>query len=132
MSRDKNKKLEKFDQEIAGIRVELHKLPVTEEDFLSSKKSIERLEIQAEKQQQLLLKYVEGMMMEISTLQATMKRIKIDRKTITVKEDENSNDRSKIKNVGSDPDSCLFGADRYLQIHKSTDSKKKLLNSKKN
>ncbi|TYK13663.1 uncharacterized protein E5676_scaffold299G001810 [Cucumis melo var. makuwa] len=63
---------------------------------------------------------------------ATMKRIKIDRKTITVKEDENSNDRSKIKNVGSDPDSCLFGADRYLQIHKSTASKKKLLNSKKN
>lgn len=52
-------KLETFDQEITGIQTKLHKLPTIEENLVSSAKSIERLGIQAEKQQ-LLLKYVES------------------------------------------------------------------------
>ena len=51
--------------------MELHKLPTIDENLTSMAKSIERLGIQAEKQQQqqqLMLKYMEGLMKEKSTL----------------------------------------------------------------
>ncbi|KAA0052094.1 transposon Tf2-1 polyprotein isoform X1 [Cucumis melo var. makuwa] len=54
--------METFDQEIVGTRVELHKLPATEENLALLAKSIERLEVQVEMQQQLLMMYVEGVM----------------------------------------------------------------------
>uniref|UniRef100_A0A9I9DJ77 Uncharacterized protein n=1 Tax=Cucumis melo TaxID=3656 RepID=A0A9I9DJ77_CUCME len=137
-------KLEEFDQEIAEIQLEFHKLPTIEEKLLSMMKSIERLEIQGNKQQQLLLKYVEGIMKKRSTLLrgmeeslskeqsierivkgggAMMKGIKIDEKTTTVEEYKNSNDLIKIK-VGIDSYLCLFGAGQYLQVHKLTDFEK--------
>ena len=50
-------KLEKFDQEIAGIRVDLHKLQAIKERLLSLTKSIEKLDIPSEKQ--LLLKCIQ-------------------------------------------------------------------------
>ena len=65
-------KLEKFDQEIAGIQVELHKLPSIVEKLLSLKKSIERLDIQLEKQRQLLLKCIEGIAKDNSTISGRM------------------------------------------------------------
>ena len=43
-------KLEEFDQEVFGIRVELHKLPMIEENLSLMAKSIERLGIQVAKQ----------------------------------------------------------------------------------
>ena len=61
-------KLKMFDQEISGIQAELHKLPTIEENLMSLAKSIERLGMQAEKQHQLLLKYVESMAKEKSTM----------------------------------------------------------------
>ncbi|KAA0031985.1 ty3-gypsy retrotransposon protein [Cucumis melo var. makuwa] len=51
-------------QEISGIRAELHESTTIKEDISSLAKSIERLGVQAEKQQQqqqTLLKYIEGM-----------------------------------------------------------------------
>uniref|UniRef100_A0A9I9D519 Uncharacterized protein n=1 Tax=Cucumis melo TaxID=3656 RepID=A0A9I9D519_CUCME len=63
-------KLEAVDQDTSSIRVELHKLSTIEENLASMAKSIERLGIQAEKQhqQQLLLKCIEGIMKEKSTM----------------------------------------------------------------
>ena len=46
----------------------MHKLPAIEENLMSLEKSIERLEMQAEKQQQLLLKYVESTAKEKSVM----------------------------------------------------------------
>ncbi|KAL0548958.1 hypothetical protein IC582_013436 [Cucumis melo] len=49
--------------------------------------------------------------------------------------DENSNDRSKFKKVemsvftGEDPESWLFRAERYFQIHKLTESEKMLVST---
>ncbi|KAA0054161.1 uncharacterized protein E6C27_scaffold131G00900 [Cucumis melo var. makuwa] len=109
-------KLEAFDQDISEIRVELHKLPTIEENLSSTAKSIERLGIQAEKQQQqqqLLLKYIEGMVKEKSTMiegiegssskgrpvesvlegsDATMKDTKLEVKMSKIEEEEYLND----------------------------------------
>ncbi|KAA0054239.1 histone-lysine N-methyltransferase ASHR1 isoform X3 [Cucumis melo var. makuwa] len=105
-----------------------------EENLLSVAKSIERLVIQAEKQQQLL-KCLEGIAKEKSTIFGgveewssrgstiesiieggcmTLKEIKIEGKMNKSEGDENSNDRSKFKKVempvfsGSDLDSWLL------------------------
>uniref|UniRef100_A0A9I9CGH5 Uncharacterized protein n=1 Tax=Cucumis melo TaxID=3656 RepID=A0A9I9CGH5_CUCME len=60
-------KLKTFDQEILGIRAKLHKLPSIEENLMSLAKSM-RLGLQAKKQQQSLLKYIEGNVKEKSTM----------------------------------------------------------------
>lgn len=58
------------------------------------------------------------------------KEIKNEGKTNKSGGDESSNVRNKLKKVemlvfsGSDPDSWLFRANRYFQIHKLTDSEK--------
>ncbi|KAA0045921.1 uncharacterized protein E6C27_scaffold243G004600 [Cucumis melo var. makuwa] len=52
-------KLETVDQEISGIRAELHGLPSIKEDISSLAKSIERLGVQAEQQQQTFMKYID-------------------------------------------------------------------------
>ncbi|TYK03419.1 transposon Tf2-1 polyprotein isoform X1 [Cucumis melo var. makuwa] len=56
-------KLETVDQEISGIRAELHGLPSIREDISSLAKSIERQGVQAEQpqQQQTFMKYIEAM-----------------------------------------------------------------------
>ena len=68
-------KLEMVDQEISGIRAELHDLPTIKENMSSLAKSIERLGVQAEKQQQqpeTLLKYIEGMIKEKTTIEEVL------------------------------------------------------------
>uniref|UniRef100_A0A9I9DS40 Uncharacterized protein n=1 Tax=Cucumis melo TaxID=3656 RepID=A0A9I9DS40_CUCME len=64
-------KIEALDQKISGIRVELHIIPTIKENLSLMTKRIERMGIQAEKQQQqqqLLLKYVKGMVKEKSVM----------------------------------------------------------------
>ena len=114
-------RLEKFDQEIAGIQVKLHKLSAIEERLpsLTKTKSIERLDIQLEKQQ-LLLTCIKGTVKDSSTISGimeglssggptiesiieggdtTLKEIKVEGKTNKSEGDENTNDLSKCKKV---------------------------------
>ena len=134
-----------FDQEILGIRMELHKLPTIEENFTSLAKSIEILEMQAEKQQ-LLLKYVENTSKEKSAMSegiigfrgqgSTMtkmmeegstpiKEIGSERRSKKIEIKDNPSDGSKFKKVEMpvDPDSWLFRADWYFEIHKPDSEK---------
>ena len=128
-------KLEVFDQEISNIRVELHKLPMIEENLVSLVKSIERLEFRVEK----LMKSTvgEGLSNRTSTTESTiegggmmMKEIKNEGKANEFKGDENSSDCNKFKKVemlvcsGTNSDFWLFRVDQHFHIHKLTDSKK--------
>ena len=145
-------KLEMVDQEISGIRAELHDLPTIKENMSSLAKSIERLGVQAEKQQQqpeTLLKYIEGMIKEKTTMEEvlegssskvdsmvdvsdwTMMGGKSEEKHTKLEGEDSAGDRSKFKKiempvfVGNDPDSwLLFRAERYFQIHKLSESEK--------
>ena len=68
-------KLEMVDQEISCIRAELHDLPTIKENMSSLAKSIERLGVQAEKQQQqpeTLLKYIEEMIKGKTTMEEVL------------------------------------------------------------
>ena len=65
-------KMETVDQEISGIQAELHDLPTIKENISSLAKSIERLGVQTEKQQQqqqTLLKYIEAMIKGKTTIE---------------------------------------------------------------
>ncbi|KAA0056362.1 histone-lysine N-methyltransferase ASHR1 isoform X1 [Cucumis melo var. makuwa] len=61
-------KLEIFDQEISGMRTKLHKSLAIEVNLMSLSKSIDRLVMQAKKEHQSLLKYVESKAKEKSMM----------------------------------------------------------------
>ena len=143
-------KLETVDQEISGIRAELHGLPSIKEDISLLAKSIERLGVQAEQQQQqqqTFMKYIEGMTKgktreEIPEGSSDKKETMIDvsdsfvmggkseEKHTKLEGEESVGDQSKFKKIempvfaGADPDLWLFRAERYFQIHKLTESEK--------
>ncbi|KAA0051026.1 transposon Tf2-1 polyprotein isoform X1 [Cucumis melo var. makuwa] len=110
-----------------------------------------KLGIQTEKQQQLLMKYVEGKGKEtlmnsvagegssnrnivndstIDGVETMMKEVKNEGQTSKAEGDEHLSDCNKFEKVdmpvfsGSDSDSWLFQADCYFQIHKPSDLEK--------
>ncbi|TYK30578.1 transposon Tf2-1 polyprotein isoform X1 [Cucumis melo var. makuwa] len=126
---------------------EMKRLPVIEENIALLSKSIAEMNSQIDKQsqqQQVILKYIEGIIRddsprrktkEGSTSQVTtagtnppttVEKPKVETKT----EEERTWDRSKFKKVempvfdGTDPNSWLFRADRYFKIHNLSDSEK--------
>ncbi|TYK21244.1 DNA-directed RNA polymerase III subunit 1 [Cucumis melo var. makuwa] len=62
-------KLETVDQEISSIRAELHGSLSIKEEILSLAKSIERLGVLAEQQQQTFMKYIEAMIKGKTTME---------------------------------------------------------------
>ncbi|KAA0031986.1 Transposon Ty3-I Gag-Pol polyprotein [Cucumis melo var. makuwa] len=143
-------KLKTVDQEISGIRAELHGLPSIREDFSSLAKSVERQGVQAEQQQQqqqTFMKYIEAMIKGKTTItmeevpeskihsmvdvnESMMMEGKSEERRSRMEGDDSAGDRSKFKKiempvfVGNDPESWLFRAERYFQIHKLTESEK--------
>ena len=97
-----------------------------------------------QQQQQIILKYIEGIMSENSaagkmtegmTSQTKSSAVGIttvtdESKRIKTSEDEKPMDRSKFKKVEmpifnrTNTDSWLFRADRYIKVHELTDSEK--------
>ncbi|KAA0032861.1 transposon Tf2-1 polyprotein isoform X1 [Cucumis melo var. makuwa] len=125
----------------------MKRLSVIEENIALLSKSIAEMNSQIDKQsqqQQVILKYIEGIIRddsprrkteEGSTSQVTtagtnppttVEKPKVETKT----EEERTWDRSKFKKVemsvfdGTDPNSWLFRADRYFKIHNLSDSEK--------
>ena len=130
---------------------ELRKILVIEEKLTSISQNMEGLQAQVEKTHQMVKIFMETMARERaiasgkvteSIVQATPTTKSAEGESSASKEirngtpekkDDNegeNNNRSKFKKVemlvfnGDDPDSWLFRADRYFQIHKLTDSKK--------
>ncbi|KAA0038326.1 Exosome complex component CSL4 [Cucumis melo var. makuwa] len=114
-----------FDQEISGIQAELHKLPTIEENLMSLAKSIERLGMQAEKQHQLLLKYVESMAKEKSTMSEGVTESASQGSAMAKTIEEGS---TPMKEIGSEGRTTKIeieeNLNRYFQIYKLTDSEK--------
>ncbi|KAL0542645.1 hypothetical protein IC582_008834 [Cucumis melo] len=155
-------RLEYIDQEIAGMKKELSKMPAIEGGLAEIAKSIDLMRLQSEKQQQLLFTIIETSSKERSTMsgQATEPAVKDfekakgkdsdasssrmyetdrnhrneggERRTDS---DEGYSDRNKFKKIempvftGEDPDSWLFRAERYFQIHRLTESEKMLVST---
>ncbi|KAL0560774.1 hypothetical protein IC582_001187 [Cucumis melo] len=148
-------RMESFEQEVAGIKKELAKMPVIESTLIELTRNMEMMRLQSEKQQQAILSYMEmnakersmagERMNESDTQNSPTVKSKNDKASssrdveeINTKKnepDENSNDRSKFKKVempvftGEDPESWLFRAERYFQIHKLTESEKMLVST---
>ena len=133
-------RFETFEQEITNIKIGLQRLPELETKMT---KHIKRVDVQNElnaQQTQKILSYIKSMMKDSSSETSETERIASKMKTKVTKtqgeqssnqeENERNPDRNKFKKVempvfnGEDPDSWLFRADRYFQIHKLTDSEK--------
>ncbi|KAA0057180.1 histone-lysine N-methyltransferase ASHR1 isoform X1 [Cucumis melo var. makuwa] len=52
-------RMESFEQEVAGIKKELAKMPVIESTLIELTKNMEMMRLQSEKQQQAILSYME-------------------------------------------------------------------------
>ncbi|KAL4037585.1 hypothetical protein IC575_001182 [Cucumis melo] len=155
-------RLEYIDQEIAGMKKELSKMPAIEGGLAEIAKSIDLMRLQSEKQQQLLFTIIETSSKERSMMsgQATEPAVKdfekakgkeSDASSSRMNEsdrnhrneggerridcDEGYSDRNKFKKIempvftGEDPDSWLFRAERYFQIHRLTESEKMLVST---
>ena len=61
-------RLEAFDQEIAGLKKELSKMPVIEASLSEIMKNLELMRLQSEKQQQVLLMFMESNAKECSMM----------------------------------------------------------------
>ncbi|KAL0543107.1 hypothetical protein IC582_018194 [Cucumis melo] len=155
-------RLECIDQEIAGMKKELSKVPAIEVSLNEIAKSIELMRLQSEKQQQLLFTIIETNTMERSTMSGIVtetaakefekakgkegdasssrmtevdRSFRADGNERRSDGDESFQDRNKFKKIempvftGEDPDSWLFRAERYFQIHKLTDSEKMLVST---
>lgn len=121
-------KLDAFDPEISGMRVELHKLPAIEENFMTRVKSIKRLGVQAKKHKKLLMMYVEGLSkghsITVGGLEESLSKGKSIESNVEGGETSKNKDKSrgdegvsnqgKLKKLempvfsGIDPDSKLF------------------------
>ncbi|KAA0046073.1 Transposon Ty3-G Gag-Pol polyprotein [Cucumis melo var. makuwa] len=155
-------RLEYIDQEIAGMKKELSKMPAIEGGLTEIAKSIDLMRLQSEKQQQLLFTIIETSSKERSMMsgQATepagkefekAKGKESDASSSRMNESERNfrtdggerrndsddgfSDRNKFKKIempvftGEDPDSWLFRAERYFQIHRLTESEKMLVST---
>ncbi|KAL0540685.1 hypothetical protein IC582_020695 [Cucumis melo] len=155
-------RLECIDQEIAGMKKELSKVPVIEVSLNEIAKSVDLMRLQSEKQQQLLFTIIETSSKERSMMsgQATEPTVKEFEKAKGKESDASSSrmiesdrnfradgserrndsddsfpDRNKFKKIempiftGEDPDSWLFRAERYFQIHRLTESEKLLVST---
>ncbi|KAA0033837.1 Ty3/gypsy retrotransposon protein [Cucumis melo var. makuwa] len=154
--------LELIDQEIAGMKKEINKMPVIELSLSEIAKNLELMRLQFEKQQQLLLTIMETSAKERSAVSdqltesvvreskksrgkeneaSSSKAMESDRNFRNDQNDkrnesnESYGDRNKFKKVempvftGEDPDSWLFRAERYFQIHKLSESEKMLVSA---
>ncbi|KAL0537842.1 hypothetical protein IC582_026831 [Cucumis melo] len=149
-------RMELFEQEIAGIKKELMKMPAIESTLIEITKNMEMMRLQSEKQQQAILSYMEANAKERTMTGERIHESDIQNSPTTKSKngkassshdigetsaekktdpDENTNDRSKFKKVempvftGEDPESWLFRAERYFQIHKLTESEKMLVST---
>lgn len=138
-------RLEANDKEIEDIKMSLQKLPLMDETLTSLAKNIERLTIQAEKQQQVsnemqkfLASFVSGHCPWDFTI---LDRFSVDLKITEATEEtpivlphtgsnEGGGDRKKFKKVdmsvfgGTDPNSWLFCAHHYFTIHRLSEEEK--------
>ena len=130
---------------------ELNKISVMEKKVTVMSQNMENLQAQVEKTHQMVMIFMETMAKERvlasgkgidSSVQETWTGKTAEGESSTSKETKNettekkgdgdgdNNDRNKFKKVempvfdGDDPDSWLFCAERYFQIHKLTDSEK--------
>ena len=130
---------------------ELSKIPVIEEKLTTISQNMEGLQAQVEKTHQLVMIFMETVAKERllangkgseSPVQTTSTMKSVEGESSGSKETRNdmskkkvddegeNNDQSKFKRVempvfnGDDPDSWLFQADRYFQIHKLTNSER--------
>ena len=128
---------------------ELNKIPVMEEKLTVMSQNMENLQAQVEKTHQMVMIFMERMAKERvlasgkqidSSAQETWTGKSAEGESSARKETKNdtmekkgdgdgdNNDRNKFNKVemsvfnGDDPDSWLFRADRYFQIHKLTNS----------
>ena len=108
-------KLETVDQEISGIRTELHDLPTIKEDISSLAKRIEGLGVQAEKQQQqqqtllndqgktTMEEVPEGSSSKIDSMvdvsESMMMEEKSDEKHTKLEGEDSAGDRSKFRKL---------------------------------
>ncbi|KAA0047238.1 Ty3/gypsy retrotransposon protein [Cucumis melo var. makuwa] len=135
------------DERLETVEMEIKRLPMIEENIALLAKSIAEMNSQIDKQaqqQQVILKYIEGIFKDdspgrkteegstskVTMAEATSPAIAEEPKLETKTEEERSVDRSKFKKVempvfdGTDPDSWLFRADRYFKIHNLSDSER--------
>ncbi|TYK03052.1 Retrotransposable element Tf2 [Cucumis melo var. makuwa] len=155
-------RLEFIDQEIAGMKKELGKVPAIELSLSEIAKSIDLMRLQSEKQQQLLFTIMETSTRERSAMSGQMtesvakeiekakgkenkaasskmaesdRNFGIDRNERKLDADNGYHDRNKFKKIEmpvfieEDPDSWLFRAERYFQIHKLSESEKVLVST---
>ncbi|KAA0059479.1 hypothetical protein IC582_002784 [Cucumis melo] len=155
-------RLECIDQEIAGMKKELSKVPAIEVSLNEIAKSIDLMRLQSEKQQQLLFTIIETSSRERSTMSGQVtesaakesekakgkeseassskatdsdRNFRVNRNERRNDGDDDFHDRNKFKKIempvftGEDPDSWLFRAERYFQIHKLTESGKMLVST---
>ncbi|KAA0062917.1 histone-lysine N-methyltransferase ASHR1 isoform X3 [Cucumis melo var. makuwa] len=150
-------RMELIDREIDGMKKEMSKIHAIELGLIKITKNLELVRLQSEKQQQVILRLMEmtekerSMMserlsesMSRESLATSTKENKpfISRKIDSEKADkkfdteDNNGDQNKFKKVempvfnGEDPDSWLFRAERYFQIHKLSESEKMLVENK--
>ena len=64
--------MESFDQEIAGIKKELSKMPIIEATLIELTKNMKLMRLQSEKQQQAILSYMEANAKERSMISERM------------------------------------------------------------
>ena len=168
MAKKHEERFETLEQEVSEIKKDLQKLPAVEEKLSTIMKTIERMNVQNEKQQQqnqtlmknldklsskadtqqqqyqVIMKYMDSIVNEKSGTTSDMEGSSSKMKGIVSSEETNDEtkkeakdeeedkivERNKFKKVempvftGNDPDSWLFRAGRYFQIHKLTNSKK--------
>ncbi|TYK19858.1 histone-lysine N-methyltransferase ASHR1 isoform X3 [Cucumis melo var. makuwa] len=65
-------RMESFEQEVAGIKKELMKMPVIESTLIELTKNMEMMRLQSEKQQQAILSYMEANAKERSMISERM------------------------------------------------------------
>ncbi|TYK11117.1 transposon Tf2-1 polyprotein isoform X1 [Cucumis melo var. makuwa] len=127
----------KMEERMDLVEQELQRLPIIDENLPLLTKSIKEMNAQINKQQQVILKYIEGIIRDNSSAGKTtegstshtksgdtiLSEVVDDSKTNTRHEDINPMDRSKFKKVempvfnGTNPDPWLFRADRFFKIH---------------
>ncbi|KAA0040681.1 histone-lysine N-methyltransferase ASHR1 isoform X3 [Cucumis melo var. makuwa] len=128
-------RMESFEQEVAGIKKELMKMPMIESTLIELSKNMETMRLQSEKQQQAILSYMEANAKERAMAGERMNESDIQNSPATKSKDgkasssrdigetsterktdsnKNTSDRSKFKKVEmpvftrEDPESWLF------------------------
>lgn len=136
----------KMEERIETVEQELQRLSIMEENLLLISKSIQEINIQTDKQQQqqqMIMKYIEGIIRDDNAAGKRTESVVSQTKGIETiasgtsdgtkdgrSDEEKPADRSKFKKVemtafnGTDLCSWLFQAYRYFKIHELSDSEK--------